>query len=71
MPEAEESLVEPVTPANDNPRSITDIQLRVDTDALGHGAAGIPMVDPEQDVSKDDVMLRLDKSVVPIPDAEK
>lgn len=70
--EHSEELVEPVNPKGDSPTSITDINLNnVDTSIVGPAAAGLSMSDQldEQirEISKDDVMLELDKSIVPIP----
>ena len=71
--ENSEEVVESVNPKEDSPTSITDIKLNVDTSIVGPAAAGLSMSEQldEQirEISKDNVMLELDKSVVPIPTA--
>ena len=79
VPETEENtevLVEPVQPPNDkSPASITDIKINLDTSLVGPAAAGLStsgqLEEEVREISKDNVMLQLDKSIVPIPEVDE
>ncbi|MEM9218830.1 MAG: transcriptional regulator [Cyanobacteria bacterium P01_F01_bin.150] len=62
----------PTVSDQDADASPPEINLRVDTSIVGPAAAGLPASGQQpnvqaKEISKDDVMLQLNKSVVPIP----